>query len=113
MGVEFYITRADFWADNNDAQITSEEWLSCVDSDDELRIDPRNGDCHALWSGPSRYDEPWLDWSGGNIYTTWPDTDLYLKMLKIATRLNAKVMDEEGTVYSDESGWEYDPLSGQ
>ena len=108
MGVEFYITRADFWAENDDAQITSEEWLSCVDGDDELRIDTRNGDYHALWLWPSRNDEPWLDWSAGNIYTTWPDTGLYRKMLKLATRLNAKVMDEGGTVYSDESDWEYD-----
>lgn len=36
MGVEFYITRADFWAENEGSQITPEEWLSLIDSDNEL-----------------------------------------------------------------------------
>ncbi|AJK17587.1 hypothetical protein B7R74_14150 [Yersinia pseudotuberculosis] len=113
MGVEFHITRAEFWADNDEAQITSDEWLSYINSDDELIIDTKNGDYHTLWSGPSLYDEPWLDWSAGNIYTKWPDTHLYRKMLKIAKCLNAQVMDDDGTIYSDESHWEYDPSCEQ
>ncbi len=38
MGVELYITRADFWAENEEAKITPEEWLSLIDSDKELTI---------------------------------------------------------------------------
>ncbi len=109
MGVEFHITRAEYWAENDEAQITSDEWISYINSDDELSIDYRNGDYHAQWSGPSLYDDPWLDWSDGNIYTKWPDTYLYRKMLKIAKCLNAQVMDDEGTIYSDESDWEHNP----
>lgn len=111
MGVEFHITRAEFWADNDDAQITSDEWLHYINSDNELSRYIINGDYHALWSGPSLYAEPWFDWSAGNIYTKWPDTYLYRKMLGIAKSLNAQVMDDDGTVYNDESQWEYDPLS--
>lgn len=62
-----------------------------------------------MWSGPSLYEEPWLDWIAGNIYTKWPDTYLYRKMLRIAKYLNAQVMDDDGVIYSDESHWEYDP----
>lgn len=109
MGVEFHITRAEFWAENEDTQITADEWLNYINNDNELRRCIINGDCHALWSGPSLYEESWLDWSAGNIYTKWPDTYLYRKMLQIAKHLNARVMDDEGTIYSDESQWEYDP----
>ncbi|HAE78299.1 hypothetical protein JC794_04085 [Morganella morganii] len=109
MGVEFHITRAEFWVENEDAQITADEWLNYINNDNELNRYIINGDYHALWSGPSLYEEPWLDWSAGNIYTKWPDTGLYRKMLQIAKHLNARVMDDEGTIYSDESQWEYDP----
>ncbi|MNS13490.1 hypothetical protein ACB496_08840 [Lelliottia nimipressuralis] len=109
MGVEFHITRAEFWADNDDEQITAEEWLDYINSDNELSRYIINGDYHALWSGPSLHGEPWLDWSAGNIYTKWPDTYLYRKMLEIAKHLNALVMDDDGTIYSNESQWEYDP----
>ncbi|WP_312187120.1 hypothetical protein [Leclercia sp.] len=109
MGVEFYITRAEFWADNDDAQISADEWLRYINSDDELNHDITSGDYHAWWSGPSLYDEAWIDWSAGNIYTKWPDTCLYRKMLKIAKCLNAQLMDDEGTIYSDETQWAYDP----
>lgn len=48
MGVEFHITRADFWAENDEAQITPEEWLAFIDSDSDLTRDLKNGDYHAL-----------------------------------------------------------------
>ena len=103
------MTRAEFWADNDDAQITADEWLNYINNDNELSRHIINADDHALWSGPSLYETPWLDWSAGNIYTKWPDTGLYRKMLAIAGHLNAQLMDDEGTIYRDESEWEYDP----
>ena len=111
MGVEFHITRAEFWADNEDSQIASEEWLNIVNHDPELSIYAPNGEFFALWSGKSAYPEPWLEWSNGNISTKWPDTALYLKMLQVATVLNAKVMDEDGTEYSSPGEWEFTPES--
>lgn len=47
MGIEFYITRAEFWADNDDTQITSDEWLSYINSDNELR--KRRLSCIVVW----------------------------------------------------------------
>ncbi|MIE72463.1 hypothetical protein EL06_24475 [Salmonella enterica subsp. diarizonae] len=108
MGVECYITRAEFLADNEDAQITADEWLNYINDDDELSGNTINGDYHALWPGHSLYEELWPGWSTGNIYTKWPDTGLYRKMLGIARPLNARVMEDDGTIYSDDSQWEYE-----
>ena len=109
MGVEFHITRAEFWAQNDGKEITSEEWLAYVASDSEFRLSPENGKHFALWSGNSKYEEPWLDWFQGNVQTKWPDTALYRKMLRVATALQAKIQDDDGNVYRTESDWEFDP----
>jgi hypothetical protein len=109
MGAELYITRAEFWADNDSKKITAKEWLDYVASDPELKIDPRIGKYFALWSGKSAYDEPWLDWSQGNISTKWPDTALYKKMLKIAKALNAHIQDDDGTRYESPTDWQFEP----
>ncbi len=109
MGVELYITRAEFWAENEDSPITSEDWVSYVASDPELALDPSNGKYFARWLGASKYDEPWLDWFDGNISTKWPDTALYQKMLSIATALGATVQDDDGTVYDSPGDWQFDP----
>jgi len=109
LGVELYITRADFWADNDDQPITSEEWLTYVSRDPEFKLDPRNGKYFALWLGKSEYEEPWLDWFQGNINTKWPDTALYNKMLLVASALGAKVQDDDGNIYSKVGDWVFSP----
>lgn len=38
MGVEFHITRAEFWVDNDDAQISADEWLNYINNDNELHM---------------------------------------------------------------------------
>jgi len=112
MGVELHITRAEFWADNEDAAISPEEWLAYVAADPELTLRPESGrhfHGHAVWIGPSKYEEPWLHWSSGNISTKWPDTALYRKMLRIAAALNAQIQDDDGEVYTAEADWSFDP----
>jgi hypothetical protein len=109
MGVDLHITRAELWAENEDAQITSDEWLTYVESDPELQAWPENGKHFVRWSGASKHQEPWLDWFQGNIYTKWPDTALYQKMLRIAQALNARVQDDEGTNYVGLNDWTYEP----
>lgn len=108
MGVEFHITRAEFWAENDDNQISSDEWLNIINSDPELSHSPRNGELNAIWNGDGSDGEDWLDWSEGNIYTKWPPTPLYRKMLQISQKLNAKVMDDDGTIYETPDAWQYD-----
>lgn len=111
MGVEFHITRAEFWAENDDNQISSDEWLNIINSDPELSLSPRNGEFNAIWNGDGSDGEDWLDWSGGNIYTKWPPSPLYRKMLQISQKLNAKVMDDDGTIYETPDAWQYDNKS--
>ncbi len=109
MGVELHITRAECWAENDGAQITAEEWLAYVASDPELELWPENGPHFVRWLGVSAHEEPWLDWSDGNIQSKWPDTALYRKMLSIASALCAHVQDDDGDFYSSPADWEFDP----
>ena len=114
MGVELHITCADFWADNDAAPITREEWLVYVATDPELALTPevsRHFKGHVVWTGPSKYEEPWLHWFQGNISTKWPDTALYRKMLRVARSLGAHVQDDEGTRYASEHDWSFDPTA--
>ena len=41
MGWEIHITRADDWAESDQQPITTDEWLTLIDADPELVIDPR------------------------------------------------------------------------
>jgi len=109
MGVELYITRAEFWADNDDNQISAEEWLAYISSDPEFKLDPGNGEHFAIWVGDSEYEEPWLDWFQGNINTKWPDTALYNKMLHVASALGATIQDDDGNTYSKIGDWVFSP----
>ncbi|EBX1654793.1 TPA: hypothetical protein ACIFUM_003283 [Salmonella enterica] len=99
MGWELHIVRTEHWFDSANDPICSEEWLQLVDSDDELSIDHKNGNFYAIWSGQSEHDEPWLEWGDGRISTKHPDEALYCKMLQIADKLNAVVVDEDDHKY--------------
>ncbi|ELI9345641.1 hypothetical protein MLH93_18975 [Escherichia coli] len=100
MGWELHITRTEHCFDSSDNPITSVEWLQLVHDDEELSIDNKNGEFFAIWSGHSEYDEPWLEWDDGRISTKHPDEALYCKMLQIAKKLNATVIDEDDHKYA-------------
>ncbi|MCM8331287.1 hypothetical protein [Enterobacter hormaechei] len=99
MGWELHIIRAENWFDSASNPISSEEWLQLVDDDNELSIDLKNGEFFAIWSGQNEHDELWLDWNDGRISTKHPDEALYCKMLQIADKLNAVVVDEDDHKY--------------
>ncbi|HBM2880213.1 TPA: hypothetical protein LVL09_004020 [Klebsiella oxytoca] len=99
MGWELHIVRTGNWFDSASNPISREEWLQLVNDDEELSIDNKNGDSYAIWNGQSEHDEPWLDWSDGRISTKNPDEALYCKMLQIAEKLNAVVVDEDDHKY--------------
>jgi len=105
MGYELHITRAEHWPENQGCEITWEEWLSLVDDDPELTADPDNGEEFALWSGPSRYPEPWFEWSEGNISTKNPDRAMVAKMLRMAKALKAQVQGDDGEVHDSPPDW--------
>ncbi|EBI0041195.1 hypothetical protein EZY05_18880, partial [Salmonella enterica subsp. diarizonae serovar 61:k:z35] len=99
MGWELHIVRSENWFDSENDSISSKEWLQLVNSDKELSIDNSKGDFYAIWNGQSEHDEPWLNWNGGRIYTKHPDEVLYCKMLEIADKLNAFVVDDDCRKY--------------
>jgi hypothetical protein len=105
MGVELHITRAEFWAENEDSSISCEEWVQLIERDPDLQLDTKNGEYHAVWSGDKKHDDHWLEWFQGNISTKWPRRALYEKMLEIASTLEAKVQDDDGSVYPEEADW--------
>ena len=100
MGYDLHITRAENWAENAGTEITADEWLALVKSDPELSLSSDNGPYFAIWSGPSRYPDPWLDWFGGNIYSKNPDSALLQKMVSVAATLGARVQGDEGELYT-------------
>ncbi|MDM3466510.1 hypothetical protein OGV52_02340 [Citrobacter sp. Cb041] len=99
MGWELHIIRTENWFESASNPISSEEWLQLVNDDKELSIDRKNGEFFAIWSGQSEHDERWLDWNDGRISTKHPDEALYCKMLQIADKLNAVVVDEDDHKY--------------
>ena len=98
---------------HDDKQIGADEWLAYVASDPELRLWPKNGPHFVRWLGKSAYEEPWLDWSQGNIDSKWPDSALYCKMLEIARALGAQVQDDDEVRYLTEGEWQFDPNAPQ
>jgi len=99
VGYDLHVTRAENWSENEGREITWGEWLALVAEDPELAPDPENGESFALWSGPSRLPQPWLEWDEGNISTKNPDRALIAKMLQIAERLGARVQGDDGEFY--------------
>lgn len=99
MGWELHIVRTENWFDSSNDPITSEEWLQLVDNDEELSIDNKNGDFFATWNVHQQHNEPWLEWYDGRIYTKQPCEALYCKMLQIAIKLDAVVVDDDDRKY--------------
>jgi hypothetical protein len=100
VGYDLHITRADYWAENEGATITRDEWIALATSDRDLFPMPENGD--AFFAVGER-DDPhaWFDWFDGDIFTTNPDRGQTLtKMLDLAERLNARVQGDDGELYA-------------
>lgn len=97
------ITRAEFWAENEGAEISLEEWLRYVESDRDVQRDPQNGSTDFLFvAHPKEASQLW--WSDGNIYTKNPDKPTVHKMIEIARKLGARVQGDDEEFYDDTSG---------
>lgn len=99
MDYDLYITRAKHWTDSEGSPITAAEWCALVKNDDELTITGMQGEYFAVWNGESKFEEPWLDWQAGRIFTKNPDEPLIAKMMAIAELLRATVQSDDGEVY--------------
>jgi hypothetical protein len=101
MGYDLHITRKEDWADPDGPEITADEWLGIVRSDDELQLDEANGKYFAIWAVRPGDDGGWIDWSHGELYSKAPDAALIRKMEQIAAHLNARVVGDDGEEYRD------------
>lgn len=107
MGYDLHITRADAWAENTGKEISRAEWDAYVAKDPDLYAFPDMGEDFYRWAAPHidpAGSPPWLAYSEGNIYATYPDEELYGKMLTIARDLHARLQGDDGELYvqSDE-----------
>jgi hypothetical protein len=100
MGYDIHITRSpNGWMDNAGYEIAAQEWLTIVAADPELKLAGYNSPYFALWSGPSKHQEPWFDWSRGNVSSKSPDPPIVAKAIAIAEKLNAHVEGDDGEHY--------------
>jgi hypothetical protein len=108
VGYDLHITRAEFWVLNEGYEIPVEEWLSIVEQDPELVLDPPSGICFAYWQADYSPEDAWFDWFEGNIFAKSPDRATVGKMLQIASWLGAQVQGDEGEIYLSPEDWPED-----
>jgi hypothetical protein len=99
VGYDLHITRKKFWAYEEGPEITWDEWRAYVETDRELRFAPELGPRMVVMNIKSEYSDPWLDWSGGDVYTKNPDEPILAKMFHIAVALRAKLQGDDGEVF--------------
>ena len=109
-----HITRAEGWAEAERHPITREEWLACVDADEELRrVTPAEVETHkpfvktddAAWverlPGGGERVLAWFGYHKGYIDVRNPDGETLRKMADVAEDLHANVVDENDNVLVD------------
>jgi len=100
MGYELHITR-NVDGEEQQPQISREEWLAVIEEDDDLSLDEKNagGDLVAAdWKG----ERGALWWGGGEIVAKHPGGPLIVKMVQIARQLNAQVQGDDGEIYGQD-----------
>ncbi len=100
MSYQVYITRAEFWAENEGSEISAGEWLELLQKDAEISQDEANGPYFVVLGGSQESTESWLDWSEGNLYTSYPNRAMQKKMLQIAGELGAVIQGDDGEIYA-------------
>ena len=100
MSYDLHITRKEFWADEEGAVITVEEWMNYLAGDPQLRPLPNVENYKVTFNINSISPEAWLEWDEGEIRTTGADEWIIAKMILIATALDAKVQGDEGEIYA-------------
>jgi hypothetical protein len=115
MGYEVHITRAEHWAHSEQSPIELDEWTALVDADSEMQLDDAviavdgkpalvyQNPGLAVWTGYSRHDpagnKAWFDYRRGRVVVKNPDEEILAQMQKIAGRLGARVVGDDGEAY--------------
>jgi|SRR5579871_805033 len=118
MGYDLHIVRRKDWDDYEEgSDISLEEWLAYVQTDNELELtngyqikipgvensfQSVPGFCN--WTGHSTKitnDKPWFDYGYGMISAKYPDDETIKKMISIADKFNGKVQGDDGEFYDE------------
>lgn len=116
MGHDVHITRKTEWSANEGAEISLQEWLDVVESDEEFRLDGFaeatttggetlriESDGIAVWTAYSGDgvggNMAWFCYSGGEVVVKNPDEEMLGKMCRVADRLGAHVQGDDGERY--------------
>ena len=102
MGYEVHITRADDWTLSQQHPILEKEWLEVVHSDPTLQVSEEDflgdgtdqGHRAVVWLAHPGKPQFW--YGNGMVTKKHPDEPTLAKMVEIAQRLNARVIDDDG-----------------
>jgi hypothetical protein len=110
MSYDLHITRADHWTEAEAHPIRRDEAIALVEADPELSLaaapsggagDPdQSNELDINWSGANL--NPCLIWSEGSIQAFGPEGPLRAKMFRIAERLGANLIGDDGERYASE-----------
>ncbi|MBO9566571.1 MAG: hypothetical protein J7621_27605 [Niastella sp.] len=117
MGYELHIVRRNNWDDlEEESSISLEEWLTYVQSDNELEltngylirfpdVEPvfhnMPGFCYWTVYPKEVNHKPSFSFGHGMISIKYPDDDIIRKMIAIANKLKARVEGDEGEFYDE------------
>jgi hypothetical protein len=112
MGYEVHITRTRDWGDSESRPISLGEWMAYIASDPEMQpVDFAEGEDGsryrneglAVWTAYSGHgvggNMAWFDLFHGRIDVVRPDEEILAKMVEIARRLGADVVDDLDEVF--------------
>jgi hypothetical protein len=102
-GYDLHITRAKEWTDSKKTPVPVEDWTQFVKSDSEFRIvqtkDAKDKPKDAIWVDPKDKREVYFYYSDGEITVKDPDERIIAEMKKVAVKLKAKVVGDDGEDY--------------
>ena len=118
MGYELHIIRRNDWDnDEEESDITLDEWLKYVATDSELKLTNgyeikipnvqsiwHNSPGFCLWTAhpeSKSSNSLWFDFGSGIISAKYPDDYTIMKMIQIAAVLDAKVQGDDGEYYDN------------
>ena len=109
MSCSLYITRADSFINSLDCPITHKEWLDLVQQDKTLVLEEGSDGERAIWSNPEDLPGYYsIQCFEGAISADITSSAVIRKLLELAAKLDAVVLDEGEHQYIDTSGYPKD-----
>lgn len=100
MGYDVWVTRcSDEDPFGVDPPITVMEFFNAVGSEPGFEVNLDGHAAHAAWGPPERVRSDVLAWRNGHVWAKNPTEPFLLVMYRVAQRLQARVIDEDGCVF--------------